>query len=98
MFRIRRIANGELVLALAGRIGKENLPDLKSVITAEPKPAQIALDLKDLTLVDQESVEYLGQCEDNDVELRNCPTYVRDWIDLSRRQKSRRKKKELRRA
>jgi hypothetical protein len=92
MFRILRISNGELVLALAGQIGQENLPDLKSVITTEPKTARIVLDLKDLTLVDQEAVEYLGQCENNNVKLRNCPTYIRDWIDLSRKQKSGQKK------
>jgi anti-anti-sigma regulatory factor len=92
MFRIQRITNGELVLTLAGQISEENLPDLKSVITAEPKTTRIVLDLKDLTLVNQEAVEYLGQCENNDVKLRNCPTYIRDWIDLSRKQKSGRKK------
>jgi len=92
VFRIRRITNGELVLTLAGQISRENLLDLKSVIAAEPKATGIVLDLKDLTLVDQEAVEFLAQCEKNDIKLRNCPTYIRDWIDLSRRQKPGRKK------
>jgi anti-anti-sigma regulatory factor len=92
MFRIQRVTNGELVLTLAGQISDENLPNLKSVIAEEPKTTGIVLDLKDLTLVDQEAVEFLGQCENDGIKLRNCPTYIRDWIDLSRRQKPGRKK------
>ena len=92
MFRVVRVTNGKLVLTLAGQICEGNLPDLKSLITAESEATRIVLDLKDLTLVDQEAVEYLGQCENSRVELRNCPTYIRDWIDLSRKQKPRRRK------
>jgi anti-anti-sigma regulatory factor len=92
MFRILRTTNGELVFTLVGQISGENLPDLKSVITAEPEAMQIVVDLKDLTLVDQEAVEYLGQCENNDVKRRNCSPYIRDWIDVSRKQRHGRKK------
>jgi len=37
---------GELVLTLAGGVSEENPPDLKSVITAEPKSTRTVLDLK----------------------------------------------------
>jgi anti-anti-sigma regulatory factor len=56
MFMIRRTADGDVVLALIGRMGQENLAELKSVIALENNGARIALDLKDVTLVDREAV------------------------------------------
>jgi hypothetical protein len=70
----------------------ENLPELKSLIAAERNISRIVLDLKDVTLVDREVVEFLGQCETNKVALKNCPAYIRDWIDGNRKRKLRRKK------
>lgn len=91
MFMIRRAANGDVVLALIGRVGQENLAELKSVIASENNGARIALDLKDVTLVDREAVQYLGQCERKRIQLPNCPAYIRGWIDVNRKQRSRRK-------
>jgi hypothetical protein len=70
----------------------EDLPELKSLIASEGDIPPIALDLKDVTLVDREAVHFLGQCETAKITLKNCPAYVRDWIDGNRKQKSRRKK------
>jgi len=92
MLRITRKANGEVVLKVSGQMNEENTAEVKALINTESKVSRIVLDLKDLTLVDQGAVEYLGQCEDNDVKLENCPTYIRAWIDLSRKQKLGRKK------
>lgn len=92
MFKILRRANTEVVLTLIGRMSIECLPELKSVIASERNMARIALDLKDVTLVDREVVDFLGQCEKNQITLENCPAYVRGWIDVDRRRKSRRKK------
>jgi len=52
----------------------------------------VSLDLKELTLVDRESVLYLRRCEDEGVKLANCAAYVRDWIDRERRDKARRER------
>jgi anti-anti-sigma regulatory factor len=92
MLRITRKAKGEVILKVSGRLNAENLAEMMAVIAAESKVSHIVLDLKDLTLVDQQAVEFLGQCETNAVRLRNCPIYVRDWIDLSRKQKPGRNK------
>jgi hypothetical protein len=40
----------------------------------------IVLDLKDLTLVDQEAVSFLERCEADRIQLKNCPAYIREWI------------------
>jgi hypothetical protein len=70
----------------------ENLPELKSVIAAEQNISRIVLDLKNVTLVDREVVHFLGQCETDRIGLKNCPAYIRDWIEGSRKRKARRKK------
>lgn len=70
----------------------ENLPELKSVIASERDTSRIVLDLKDVTLVDREVVHFLGQYETDKIRLKNCPAYIRDWIDGNRKRKPRRKK------
>jgi anti-anti-sigma regulatory factor len=92
VFRILRSANGEVVLALIGRMSDENLPALKSVIASERNTYRIVLDLKDVILVDREVIHFLGQCETGEIKLKNCPPYIRDWIDGNRKRKPRRKK------
>jgi hypothetical protein len=38
------------------------------------------LDLSEVTLVDLEVVHFLITCEDEGVELVECPLYVREWM------------------
>ena len=45
---------------------------------------QIILDLKDLTLVDREAVRFLERCEADSIKLKNCPAYIREWIERER--------------
>jgi len=92
VFKILRTANGEVVLTLIGRMSDEIVPELKSMIASERNISRILLDLKDVTLVDREVVQFLGQCETNKITLKNCPAYIRDWIDGNRKRKARRKK------
>jgi hypothetical protein len=92
VFKILRSANGEVVLTLIGRMSDENLAELKSLIASERKISRVVLDLKDVTLVDREAVHFLGKCETDKIILKNCPPYIRDWIDGSRKRKPRRKK------
>jgi len=80
MLKIRRAANGEVVLTLSGRMGGENINDLQILITPESGGRRLILDLKDLTLVDQDAVSFLARCEADGIRLRNCPAYIREWI------------------
>ncbi len=70
----------------------ENLAELKSSIASERRISRVALDLKDVTLVDREVVHFLGQCEIGKITLKNCPAYIREWIEGSRKRKPKRKK------
>jgi len=84
MLKIRRAANGEVVLTLIGRMDGENLADLKDLLLSESNGRRMILDLKDLTLVDQEAVQYLERCETEGIHLKNCPAYIREWITRQR--------------
>ena len=78
MLKITRTANGEVVFRLTGRMGAENVGELERLLSAEA--GRIVLDLKDLTLVDQDAVSFLRRCEGDSLKLRNCPAYIRKWI------------------
>lgn len=71
-----------VVLRLIGRIRGENLRDLGHQITDACRP--IVLDLDQVTLVDVNVVRFLSDTEAAGIELRNCPRFVRAWIDTER--------------
>ncbi|HWY58057.1 MAG TPA: STAS domain-containing protein [Terriglobales bacterium] len=80
MLKLTRAANGEVVIKLSGRMDAENLGELEKLISAESDGRRIVLDLKDLTLVDQDAVSFLRRCEADSITLKNCPAYIRRWI------------------
>ena len=80
MFKIQRIANGEVVLAVIGQLQADNVGELSALLAAEPAGRELALDLKDLVLVDREAIHFLRDCEIQGIALRNCPGYIRVWI------------------
>jgi anti-anti-sigma regulatory factor len=80
MLRIHRSGDGEVVLKLSGRIDKENIVELQALIGAEVSGKHLALDLEDVTLVGQEGITFLAECEGAGITLAKCPPYVRQWI------------------
>ena len=62
----------------------ENVAELKEVIESEARGRGIALDLRDLTLVDRDAVKFLERCETDSIKLENCPAYIREWIARER--------------
>ena len=87
MLRIQREANGEVVLRISGRLDGENVVELKQLLQSEEVGRPIVLDLRDLTLVNQEAVRFLEQCDSSGIELRNCPPYIFEWIARQRDRK-----------
>jgi len=85
MLKIQRTTNGEVVLALSGRLDGENIGELHTLFGTEAEGRGIVLDLKDLTLVDRDAVRFLERCEADSIKLRNCPAYVREWIARERK-------------
>lgn len=84
MLMIRREANGAVVFALSGRIGKEHVAELEALVAAEGGSRRIALDLGDMTLTGQDGIDFLARCEAADISLLNCDPYVREWITRQR--------------
>jgi ABC-type transporter Mla MlaB component len=86
MFKITRAGNGDVVFMVSGRVDAENLPELKTLFSSEASGRRITLDLRELTRVDQDAVRFLMHCEDGNIQLKNCPAYIREWIERERSQ------------
>ena len=84
MLRITWDTNGEVVFNVSGRLDAENVGDLKALFSSEANGRRIVLNLLELTLVDRDAVRFLEGCEADGIELRNCPTYIREWITRER--------------
>jgi anti-anti-sigma regulatory factor len=80
MLKIQRTANGDVVFTVSGRLGADNAIELSAALAAESTGRALVLDLKDLVLVDRDTVRFLRACEGNGITLRNCPPYIRAWI------------------
>ena len=81
MLRTRRTGNGQVLLTLSGRIETEHVKQLQELLEVETSGQQLILDLKDVTLVNQDAVTFLGRWEADGVKLENCPLHIRKWID-----------------
>jgi hypothetical protein len=80
MLKIQRKANGRVLFTLSGRIEAEDIDELRRLLELEDTSRKIALDLRDVTLVDRDGVKFLADCEVNGIQLENCPPYIREWI------------------
>jgi hypothetical protein len=82
--RIDRAVNAEnlVVLFISGRITGEHVDTLRGVL--EQESGGLAIDLKNVLLVDREAVKLLALIEADGTELRNCPPYIREWVSRER--------------
>jgi hypothetical protein len=69
-------------LRLIGRIQSNHIASVQSVMS--DGCARKILDLSEVSLVDLEVVRFLIRCEDEGIELVQCPPYVREWIRRER--------------
>ena len=80
MLKIQRTGNSDIVLTLSGRLDANNISELSALLAAEPASHVLVLDLKDVVLVDRDTVRFLGERERDGITLRSCPPYIREWI------------------
>ena len=73
---------GAAVLRLSGRITDEDVDVLRAAL--EQEAGAVDIDLRDVSLIDREAVKVLAFSESNGIGLRNCPAYIREWIDRER--------------
>ena len=82
MLKIRRSEdNGRAILALSGRIEERHVSELLELLEAEAKPTEVTLDLTEVKLVDREAIRFLAGCKARGIGLKNCPSYIRTWIE-----------------
>jgi hypothetical protein len=74
----RETGDGRVEYALSGRLQFKHVNELRNLIREEER--NVALDLREVNLLDREAVEFLVVCERDGVSVRNCAPYIREWI------------------
>jgi hypothetical protein len=82
--RIDRLVTGEnfVVLRVSGRIHGEQVDTLRELIREEK--GGVAIDLTEVLIADRKAVKLFEVSERNGIELRNCPAYIREWVERER--------------
>jgi hypothetical protein len=80
MLKVQRSTNGIVLFTLSGRIEGGDVKELRQLLALETEGQQLALDLRDVTLVNDGAVKFLAGCEADKIKLENCPPYIREWI------------------
>lgn len=70
-----------MVFALSGRVEEQHVLELQTLFDHEAELPNLTIDLKEVQLVDRKAVRFLAVCESDGVKLRNCPPYIREWIE-----------------
>jgi hypothetical protein len=73
-----------VVLRISGRITGDDMDVLRAALDQER--GAVAIDLEEVGLVDRGVVTLLALSEANGIALRNCPPYIREWVDRERAQ------------
>jgi hypothetical protein len=76
--KIERHSDGpRTTIRLIGRMQAVHLSTLRALMDGS---GRMMLDLRELALVDLESVRFLASCRKNGVALLHCSPYIKDWI------------------
>ena len=71
-----------MILRLIGRISASCVEEIRERV--ENRACIMILDLAEVHLVDLQSVRFLRDCQDQNIELRDCPPYILEWIRRER--------------
>jgi anti-anti-sigma regulatory factor len=83
MLRIETELDGSrIILRLIGRVRCDCIGELRQRI--QNQASRVVLDLSEVDLVDLQSVHFLRDCEDQNIQLRNCAPYILEWIRRER--------------
>lgn len=79
MLRIEKDCGGRVTkLRVCGRIESHQIAGIRWEL--DDGCARKILDLNEVTLVDLGVIRFFLRCEDEGVELAQCPSFVREWI------------------
>lgn len=83
--RIDRLIEPDLtVLRMSGRITAQELEVLRAAV--EEESGAVVIDLEDVGLIDGDAIRFLVIIEANGGALRNCPAFIREWVNRERAQ------------
>jgi hypothetical protein len=83
MLRIETQNDGpRIILRLIGRVNSDCIEELRQWV--QGRASVTVLDLAQVVLVDLPSVRFLRECQDQNIELRNCAPYILEWIRRER--------------
>jgi hypothetical protein len=91
MLKIEKSSERGVVFSLSGRIEAEDIVEVQRLLDLEPPGEGITFDLREITIVDRDAVKFLERCEAVGIEFRDCPAYIREWIETERGGGSRQK-------
>ena len=81
-FRIEPAVRGRFtVFILSGRIEKEAIAELRRLFEGQKNRRNIVLDVKDVSVIDRNVMQFLVSCEAEGVKLENCAPYIREWME-----------------
>jgi len=81
-FRIETAVRGRFaVFILSGRIEKEAIAELRRLFEGQKNRRNIVLDVKDVSVIDRNVMQFLVSCEAEGVKLENCAPYIREWME-----------------
>jgi hypothetical protein len=74
-------AERSITLLLNGKFNEDAVYELhQSIMEARGARQRILIDLSEVTLVDRKAVEYISEQSGDDIQVVNCPIYLRRWI------------------
>jgi hypothetical protein len=77
-FERRAIGEDLFVLSISGRITEPDVDTLRELMEQEKI---VAIDLEDVLIVDRGAIGLLALRESSGTEIRNCPAYIREWVN-----------------
>ena len=78
----KHCADHNTTLRLCGRLVGSDRCALSEQI--EGSAGMVVIDLKEVTLVDLDIVQFLARCEAEGTELLHCSPYIREWVSRER--------------
>jgi hypothetical protein len=92
MLRIERSASRQVVFTISGRMQTEDIEQFQQLLVFETSGQRLVFDLRDVTLVNQDAVTFLADCEAKGIKLECCPLHIRNWIDQEKRRNKQRQR------
>ena len=77
----RSAQQGFTVLTLSGHIEAEHIEALRELLDQQEGTCNVILDLQEIRLADRHAVGFLRGCETKGIKLKNCPAYIREWME-----------------